>query len=290
MQRELKLRILSGIVMAVVVLAAAWLGGLSFRLLSVLIGLLAYYEWSTMAGGSNGRLRPEFLIGWAGLLMVSALVLSNVYVPALLALCVAGVVLATGVVGRTQHRWAAGGLIYSGLIAIALASLRGEGQGGLFALLFLFAVVWTTDIAAYFVGRAIGGPKLAPAISPGKTWSGAIGGTLGGVVAGLAVVLISPGAIGPAFIGLSLLLSVVSQIGDLGESAMKRHFGVKDSSHLIPGHGGVMDRVDGLAVAAFVLFAVAAVLAGLHGGTSLQSAGHMLFGADAGLQQPVGTD
>ncbi|WP_176083052.1 phosphatidate cytidylyltransferase [Martelella sp. HB161492] len=290
MQRELKLRILSGIVMAVVVLAATWFGGLSFRLLSVLIGLLAYYEWSTMAGGSKGRFRSEFLIGWAGLLLVCALVLADVYGFALLVLLVAGVVVATGIVGRMQRMFAAGGLVYAGLIAIALASLRGEGQGGLFALLFLFAVVWATDITAYFVGRAVGGAKLAPSISPGKTWSGAIGGTIGGVIAGLVVVLIALGSVGPAFVVLSLVLSIVSQIGDLAESAMKRHFGVKDSSHLIPGHGGVMDRVDGLAVAAFLLFAVAAILVGFSGATSLQSAGHMLFGADTVLQQPMGTD
>ena len=132
--------------------------------------------------------------------------------------------------------------------------LRGGDQAGLIAILFLFAVVWATDILAYFVGRALGGPKLAPSISPGKTWSGAVGGALGGRC--------SPawrlrrrtgwGGRGPALV--ALLLAIVSQFGDLFESFVKRRSGVKDSSHIIPGHGGVMDRVDGLVAAAFTLY------------------------------------
>ena len=112
-------------------------------------------------------------------------------------------------------------------------------------MLFLFAIVWATDIAAYFAGRTIGGPKLMPAVSPKKTWSGAIGGALGAVVAGLIVVESAGLGVTPALVILAFMLSAVAQAGDLIESAIKRHFGAKDSSALIPGHGGLMDRLDG---------------------------------------------
>jgi phosphatidate cytidylyltransferase len=117
-------------------------------------------------------------------------------------------------------------------------------------------VVWATDICAYFVGRAVGGPKLAPSISPGKTQSGALGGTVGGVVAGLLLAT-GAGAGNLATLGLvALVLSVISQAGDLFESWVKRQHGAKDSSTLIPGHGGVMDRVDGLVAAALALYVI----------------------------------
>jgi phosphatidate cytidylyltransferase len=133
-------------------------------------------------------------------------------------------------------------------------------------MLFIFAVVWATDIFAYFIGRAIGGPKLAPPISPGKTWSGAIGGTLASVLAGLAVVYLAGEPVGFGLVAVILLLSIASQIGDLFESWIKRRFGVKDSSRLIPGHGGVMDRVDGLVSACFVAFLVGLALSAANGG------------------------
>jgi phosphatidate cytidylyltransferase len=146
---------------------------------------------------------------------------------------------------------------------VSLSARRGADAAGLYATLFLFAVVWTTDIAAFFVGRAIGGPKLAPSISPGKTWSGALGGAAIAILAGTCVASAAGSALGwGALAGLALALTVASQAGDLFESAVKRRFGAKDSSRLIPGHGGVMDRVDGLATAAFVLFLLGAVLAG----------------------------
>jgi phosphatidate cytidylyltransferase len=130
-------------------------------------------------------------------------------------------------------------------------------------MIFIFAVVWATDILAYFTGRAIGGPKLAPRISPGKTWSGAIGGAVSGVIAGVAVFLSHFSLDDVRIPLLALALSVASQIGDLFESYMKRRFGVKDSSRLIPGHGGVMDRVDGLVFACFaaLLFVLVQVMA-----------------------------
>jgi phosphatidate cytidylyltransferase len=136
--------------------------------------------------------------------------------------------------------------------------LRNDPDYGLTALLFLFATVWATDILAYLTGRTLGGPLLWPRLSPNKTWSGAIGGLLGGVAAGIAVAYASGGTRGAVAGVLALLLSVVAQGGDLFESAIKRRFGVKDASNLIPGHGGVMDRLDG-----FLVAALAAVLIGI---------------------------
>jgi phosphatidate cytidylyltransferase len=147
------------------------------------------------------------------------------------------------------------GLVYFGIGGAALYLLRLDAESGIENVLFVLLLVWATDIGAYIAGRLIGGPKLAPTISPGKTWSGAVGGTL----AALAVAL----AFGATSRGLeaALALSVVSQLGDLAESAAKRHFGVKDSGRTIPGHGGAFDRLDGLLAAA----PLAALLALAHG-------------------------
>jgi len=136
--------------------------------------------------------------------------------------------------------------------------------------------VWATDIFAYFVGRAIGGPKLAPRISPGKTWSGAIGGAVAAIIAGTAVVWSFFSADDLRIPVLALVLSVCSQIGDLFESFIKRRFGVKDSSHLIPGHGGVMDRVDGLIFACFAAFLLAIVISLTMSGETLSLGGVLL--------------
>jgi phosphatidate cytidylyltransferase len=133
------------------------------------------------------------------------------------------------------------------------------------AILFLFAVVWATDVTAYFAGRAIGGPKLWAAVSPKKTWSGALGGTLGGVVAALLVATFMGLVIAPMLVLVALFLSVASQAGDLLESALKRQFGAKDSSDLIPGHGGLMDRLDGFLTAVLAAAMVGLCRGGLDG-------------------------
>jgi phosphatidate cytidylyltransferase len=146
--------------------------------------------------------------------------------------------------------WLLAGLIYSVLMAWPAILLRGDAQLGLLVIVFLFAVVWTTDILGYFGGRAFGGPKLAPSISPSKTWSGAFAGTVSAGLAGGLVAAWASGTKWPQLVAVGLVLSIVSQIGDLAESAFKRKFRVKDSSQLIPGHGGVMDRLDGFWAAA----------------------------------------
>lgn len=152
--------------------------------------------------------------------------------------------------GRRPALQLLGGFIYVLVGAWSLFWLRGDALVGLIDVLFLLAVVWSSDIGAYLFGRLIGGPKLAVAISPGKTWSGALGGLLCAMLVGLAVSrAVAPGPIGYALL-VAGLLSVAAQLGDLLESAVKRHFKVKDSSRLIPGHGGLFDRLDGVLLAA----------------------------------------
>jgi len=256
---NLQLRIVSSVVLIVAVLAVTFLGGVAFRLLAALIAAVMFYEWSTM---SRSAAAPRHQLVAAALLAVvlAAMVLgySAVGVLILLALSVLASLLDSKVAG--QGLWAPAGLAYAGLSGLSLAFLRDADQPGLTAILFLFAVVWATDICAYFVGRSLGGPKLAPSISPGKTQSGAIGGAVGGVLAG--IVLAAWAGLGnlPLLAVVALLLSVVSQIGDLFESWVKRRHGVKDSGNIIPGHGGVMDRVDGLVAAAFALYAIGLML------------------------------
>jgi len=161
--------------------------------------------------------------------------------------------------------WMIAGLIYAGVLLFGPVILRSDPSLGFVVMLFLFAVVWATDVAAYFAGRAIGGPKLWPAVSPKKTWSGALGGTLGGVVAGLAVVKLAGVALAPHLVVVALVLSAVSQGGDLLESSIKRHFGAKDASQLIPGHGGLMDRLDGFLTAVAAAVMVGLIRGGLDG-------------------------
>jgi phosphatidate cytidylyltransferase len=147
--------------------------------------------------------------------------------------------------------WSAAGVYYAGIPAIALIWIRGDAQYGWLAILYLFAIVWTTDTAAYVFGRAIGGPKLAPRISPKKTWSGFLGGALSAALVGGLFGLWIGDTDSVKLAALSLVLAMAAQFGDLGESALKRTFGIKDSSGLIPGHGGVLDRLDGLIFVAF---------------------------------------
>ena len=180
---------------------------------------------------------------------------------------------ARALAGAARAGWLALGARYAGAMLAAPLVIRADATLGFIAMIFLFAAVWATDVAAYFAGRLIGGAKLCPAISPNKTWSGALAGALAGTVAGVAVAVF--GGINPIapIVIVSLLLSVAAQLGDLFESALKRHFGVKDASHAIPGHGGLMDRLDG-----FIAAALAAALIGLaRGGIDGAAGGFLLW-------------
>jgi phosphatidate cytidylyltransferase len=251
---NLQIRILSSVVLVTVALTLTWLGGIPYRLLCVVIAAVIFYEWISMSrhnvpGGVP--FLPEALM----LVVIGGLIAG---LPAMILLLLVATLTGFAVIAawwRGVPQWEAGGIAYAALSGFSLAYLRDGDRAGFIATLFLFAVVWATDIAAYFTGRALGGAKLAPSISPGKTWSGAVGGTVGGLAAGLAMA----GATGwgGVWAGLvALLLAIVSQVGDLFESFVKRRSGVKDSSHIIPGHGGVMDRVDGLVAAALTLYVI----------------------------------
>jgi phosphatidate cytidylyltransferase len=181
---------------------------------------------------------------------------------------------ATGAVApAARRRWTAAGLPYAGAIGIAPILLRSDGDNGFLAIVFLFAIVWMTDSVAYFCGRLIGGPKLLARVSPKKTWSGAIGGLAGAVLAAIAVAKIAALGQVAALAGIGAILSVFAQAGDLFESRLKRTFGAKDSSQLIPGHGGLMDRLDGFVAAA----AVAALIGILRGGIDAPARGLLVW-------------
>ncbi len=267
MQTELRLRIISGIVLAAITLGATWAGGTVFELLSVAIALLVYYEWSTITRLAERDFQGN-AFGWLSQAVIAALILFDGAHVTLLILAAFAAIAALWVFFRGGSWWLPGGIVYAGLTGISLSAIRGESHIGLIAMIFVFAVVWATDILAYFTGRAIGGPKLAPRISPGKTWSGAIGGTISGVIAGVCIFLTDFSLDGVWIPLLAFALSVSSQVGDLFESYIKRRFGVKDSSKLIPGHGGVMDRVDGLVFACFAALLIAMVQVMFAGGQS----------------------
>ena len=163
--------------------------------------------------------------------------------------------------------WVFAGIIYAGALLAAPLVLRADDELGFLAMVLLFAIVWTTDIAGYFAGRSIGGPKLLPAISPKKTWSGAIAGAAGAMIVAVLIASLFGSFPRATIAGIALLLSVVSQLGDLLESWIKRRFGAKDASQLIPGHGGVMDRLDGFWAAALVGCLIGLLRGGLDGAT-----------------------
>ncbi|MAA98074.1 MAG: phosphatidate cytidylyltransferase [Stappia sp.] len=256
---ELVLRVASAALLVPLALAVIWLGGWPFAALAALCAMLLLREWSVIVGAGNAYMLAAF--SHAGVLATLVLAMMSL-VPWALALlfALAAVVFLAGLAfGRAPERWVSLGILYSGLTGIVLVLVR-EGHFGALLILFLFLVVWVTDIAAYFVGRRLGGPKLWRRVSPGKTWSGAVGGFLAALVAGYGVALAGGVSSPLAWVVASGLLSIFSQMGDLFESALKRRFGVKDSGRIIPGHGGVMDRIDGLVGAAILGYALALAL------------------------------
>jgi phosphatidate cytidylyltransferase len=164
--------------------------------------------------------------------------------------------------GGRPGRWSAAGATLFGATALAAMYLRIWVPGGAATILWLFAVVWASDIGAYFSGRALGGPKLAPAISPAKTWSGLAGGLVLAMIVGAVGGYLKVGAINLPSVAVALVVALASVGGDLLESFVKRQFGAKDSGAIMPGHGGVLDRIDGLLTAAPVLAIIAAFSTG----------------------------
>jgi phosphatidate cytidylyltransferase len=261
---NLALRVASAAVLAPAVLALTYLGGWPFLALCFLGALGILYEWTLLVAE---RAELQTLIPGSVGLLAAALLLGIAWPSAAVAAIVIGAAAAallSAVVGSAGGRlrpafWAASGILYAAALLLGPALLRRDPEWGLTALVFLFATVWATDIFAFGCGRVLGGPLLSPGISPKKTWSGAVGGLVGGVAAGLGVAYtVGVGKLG--IVGaMALLLSVLAQAGDLLESAIKRHFGAKDTGTLIPGHGGLMDRLDGFLVAALFAFVIGAI-------------------------------
>jgi phosphatidate cytidylyltransferase len=247
-------RLASTAVLGPIALACLWYGGLAWQcFIEVALAGLGL-EWARLAG--HGRDALALMLPLALLIAGAAAVFAG-WVPGLVLLLIF-----TLIIAFRYGIFAGVGVPYAGLGGIALLWLRLQPEHGLHDTMFLVVVVWSTDIGAYLVGRVIGGPKLAPKISPGKTWSGSIGGL---VIAGFAGAMLAAGGhgAGAAALLVAALLSVFAQTGDLLESAIKRKLGVKDSGRTIPGHGGLFDRLDGFLAAA----PVAAILAlGVIGG------------------------
>jgi phosphatidate cytidylyltransferase len=273
---ELHARILSAAVLIPVALAALVFGGVPFAVLVAVVAAIGFWEW-TEIGGARDPL-PRFAVTAA--IVVGLLALQSPgarWGLALLAATAAAAFLGGG--ARPHIRWMGLGLAYVAIPCAGAILLRASEPFGGIAILVILLVVWSTDIAAYFGGRAIGGAKLWPRVSPKKTWAGAISGLVAALLAGgLTVMLSGAGSFSVGFL-LAAPISVAAQAGDLFESAVKRRFGVKDSGWIIPGHGGVLDRVDGLFGGATLALLLA--LLGLGGGILTLPAG--IFGAGGGL-------
>lgn len=255
----LKTRIISAALLAPVALAAVWWGGWAFAALAAIAAAIMCWEWQRMVTGGFG---PAGKVAAASGAVACLLTIDFPGVAALLVM--AGATAAALLAEADRRVWSGAGALYAGLPSVALVWLRGDFAVGRAVLFWLLLAVWATDIGAYACGRLIGGPLLAPRVSPKKTWAGLLGGMASagavGFAAGQALDLAAPAWLAAG----SALLAVIAQAGDLLESWVKRRWGFKDASNVIPGHGGVLDRVDGLLAAA-----AAVALATLATGTSV---------------------
>ncbi|MCP3054600.1 phosphatidate cytidylyltransferase [Aurantimonas marianensis] len=257
---DLRSRLVSAVVLGLFVLALTVIGGWPFRLLCFATGLIVFDEWSRISRAR--RAGPIFSFARRALIVALLVFVFGFYFLALGVVVLAAAFIAF--VDRNERKadWVLGGLLYSALAALAPGMLRGDDNAGLAALGFVIAVVWSTDIFAYFTGRSFGGPKLLPMVSPKKTISGAVGGLVAGIICGALFVLWIGDPVSPFLLVLAAVLSALGQAGDLYESWIKRRFGVKDSGRLIPGHGGLMDRIDALIVALGAAWLVGLIVAG----------------------------
>jgi phosphatidate cytidylyltransferase len=247
----LRPRVFSALAMAPLPVAALCFGGPWLALLTALAGAIMAWEWVRVCrGGLDAMVPTECAVIGIVVAAVALAALGVVFWALATAALGAGAVLW---VGRrrpgTQSGWIALGVLWVAIPCVCLLWLARDDAGGRTTVLWILVVVWATDIGAYAIGRSLGGPRLAPTRSPGKTWAGFIGGTVcGGLTGGAAAVVLGRS---PALaVGLiSAGLAIVGQLGDLAESSIKRRFGVKDSGGLIPGHGGLLDRLDSLLAA-----------------------------------------
>lgn len=252
-RREVMLRVLSALVLAPVGLWTVYSGGIGLLLFTGLAGVIAAVEWTRMAAQTNAVWIEVLLSLVMALTSAAAVYLGQQDISwaaiAGLGGCLVSALIAGLAKGSASSM--AFGAIYTSLPFGAFVWIREATPDGQYFLMAILAIVWTTDIAAYFAGRGFGGPLLSPRDSPNKTWTGAIGAL---VCAGLAGAAVARGGGGDFthWLAFSLALSVVGQAGDLLESRFKRLYGVKDTSGLVPGHGGVLDRLDGLMCATLV--------------------------------------
>ncbi|MGA7456054.1 MAG: phosphatidate cytidylyltransferase [Methyloceanibacter sp.] len=252
---ELAIRIVSAVALAALAIGATIYQPWTFLVLVMVGSLLVAWEWGRLTRGN----------GFDGTALVAAVSVAAVAIfvsldrPGLSLFVFGAAATVIGVTTFPSGRagWALTGLAYAALPAAALVWLRGDPAWGAAAVLYLFAVAWTTDTASYAAGRLIGGPKLAPRISPNKTWSGFIVGALTPALVGYAFAEALKETSAMKLSLVSVVLALACQMGDLIESAVKRRFGAKDASQMIPGHGGLLDRIDGLLLAAIVAALIA---------------------------------
>jgi phosphatidate cytidylyltransferase len=254
--RNLLVRVAAALVLAPVAIAIAYAGGWPWAVLVTLAAIGLYVEWLTIIGMAR-----EARIAGSGAvaLAIAGVCLATTQIDAALVVLALGLA-AIALLSPRQRIWATAGYCYAAAAEIASVLVRLDQVYGFVALILILLVVWVTDIGGYFAGRGLGGPKLWPRVSPKKTWAGAIGGFVASLAVSGGFAAFGLGRPG-SFLLLGAALSVVSQAGDLFESAVKRRFGVKDSSHIIPGHGGLLDRLDGY-VAAVVIAAIFGLLRG----------------------------
>jgi phosphatidate cytidylyltransferase len=254
--RNLLTRVIAALILAPAAIAIAWAGGWLWAGLVTMASIGLYIEWLMIVGA--GRNAGVIATGTAAL-SLAGFCLASGRIEAALVTVALGVV-SVAVISPGKRGWVAVGLCYAALAEIGSVLVRVDQVWGFVALVLVLLVVWVTDIGGYFAGRGIGGPKLWPRVSPKKTWAGAIGGFILSLAIAGAFAGFGFGKMGPLLL-LGAVLSIASQFGDLFESAVKRRFGVKDSSQIIPGHGGLLDRLDGF-VYAIVLAALIGVLRG----------------------------
>lgn len=251
--REFRVRLVSALVLAAVALISLWLGVLSFAVLVTALAALMCWEWGRAVRGDGYDV--GLIVHVIGIMISSALLLIYGPVAAVIVLCATAAVLALLCYGAGSVMSAAG-VFYIGLPVLSLIWLRQDTQFGIAAVLFIFAVVWSHDTFAMLCGKSIGGPKLWPDLSPHKTWSGVAGGLLASSVAGVLFAAAMPGADALTMAINGLVIGTAGLTGDLVESAFKRAHGLKNASELIPGHGGMLDRLDGIVVAAITAAAM----------------------------------
>jgi phosphatidate cytidylyltransferase len=252
--------VLAALVLIPLAIAVVYAGGWLWLGLVVLGAAGLFIEWLMIVGATPGR-----AVVAAGIvaLVAAAVCLQLGRIGPSLGLLAFGVI-AVACLAAARRGWVALGLGYTSAALFASVLIRLDQVFGFAALMLVFLIVWMTDIGGYFAGRALGGPKLWPRVSPKKTWAGAIGGFVLSLATACGFAALGVGKLLP-LLGLGALLSIVSQLGDLFESAVKRAFGVKDSSHLIPGHGGLLDRLDGYVFAVVAAAAIGLLRAGADG-------------------------